>query len=223
VLQQSGSLSSASLNGVSVIEDQYLDGGTTPTAEVGLTQWDDSVGTFSVSIDQNDGGTLSTETESGSYSVDSLTGRVTLSGAGAGDHPPVFYLVGPNQAFLVGTGGSADFGTLTPQTGSDFTNTSLSGLYLGGSQQPVTWNVDTEVDSLTLDDGTVTGTDDKNTSSGPSTGAINATYVVSSNGRVVVSQSGVQQVILYIISPSQFVAMDAGSGDDNPRLTDFHQ
>jgi hypothetical protein len=48
-----------------------------------------------------------------------------------------------------------------------------------------------------------------------------ATYAVSSNGRVVVSQGGVQGGILYIISPTQAVFMP--TQDSDPTLMDFHQ
>jgi hypothetical protein len=231
VLQQSGSFTNASLNGVSVFEDQFLDGGTTPAASVGLLTAD-GAGLFSVSIDVNDGGTTGTQTPSGSYSVDSSTGRMTVSGAGVGNHPPVFYLVGPNQAFLVGTGGSPDFGTITPQTGSNFTNASLSGIYLGGSQPPVSANMSDEVDSLNADGaGTLTGTSDDNSSGGPHSGGINAAYCTASSGstctadssgRVVVTQNGVQEAIIYIISTSQVVVLP-GASNNTPALLDFHK
>ncbi|MFZ1918828.1 MAG: putative Ig domain-containing protein [Terriglobales bacterium] len=241
VLKQSSSLGQSSLNGTMVIEDQYLDGPTSPTAMVGLLTANDSNGSFSGSFDENDGGTLGTQTPSGTYTVDPTTGRVALSGSGVGNHPPVFYLVGPNQAFMIGTGGSPDFGTLTPQTGSSFTNSSLSGLYLGGTQEPVSWGVNTEVDSITLTNGTLTGTSDYFGSGTPQSQSINGNYCTasgagsttctsSSTGRVIVCSSNSNpcpaadlEVIIYVISGSQFAVMDASSGTSSPRLTDFHQ
>ena len=233
VLQwQSGSFTDGSLNGVSVIEDQYLDGGTTPTAETGLATAD-GAGSLSVSMDVNDGGTISTQGGSGSYSVDPTTGRMTLIGVFS--YPPVFYLVGPNQAFLVGTSpGGVDFGVIEPQStppAGGFTNASLSGNYLGGSQYPVSANVDEEVDYVNANGtGTLSGTSDKNSSSGPSSGAISWTYCTASSGstctadssgRVLVTQGGVQQAIIYIISPSEVVAL--GTQSNTPKLIDFHQ
>jgi len=236
VLQQSSNLTDASLNGNGVLGTQALDTGNTPATadvQVGLINGNGS-GAFTATIDENDGGTLNDglgepASLAGSYSVEPSSGRVTLSNVtgcpgGCGLHNPVFYLVGLNQAFVVDTGGKVSFGTITPQTGSDFSKSSLSGNFLGGSQPPVSWSVDTEVDYINLNDGTVTGTSDDDGSGGPSAGgAINATYVVSSNGRVVASQGGVQQEILYIISTSQLVGMDAGSDNTNPSLTDFHK
>src|ERR1019366_42807 len=120
---------------------------------------------------------------------------------------PVFYLIATNQAFSIGTGGSVAFGGLEPQSGSSFTNASLSGNYRGGSLQPVNSNVNEEVGDLDADGaGNFSGTLDKNGSGGPSSSSLAATtYVVSSNGRVIMSESGVENGILYIISTSEFV------------------
>ena len=227
ILQQSSNLTYKSLEGLSVIEIQGLDiqnSPATPEVQAGILTIT-APPAFSVSLDQNDGGTMSTQTPSGSYSVDS-NGRVTLSGAGVGNNPPVFYLVGPNQAFLVGTDSSVDFGTLTPQTGSNFDNASLVGNYYGGSQQPVNNNVSEEVDFVSANGssptGTLSGVSDKNGSGGPQTGGtISETYVVSPSGRTVITSSGGGGgAILYIISPTQAVFL---TSDTNPALTDFHQ
>ena len=223
VLKQSGSFTNASLNGVSVLESQYLNGGATSAASVGLVTATGNAGTLSVTMDTNDGGTMGTQSPYGNFSVES-TGRVTLSGAGIGNHPPVFYLVGPNQAFMIGTGESPDFGTLTPQSGSNFTKASLSGNYFGGSQQPVSADTGAEVDSIHSDgNGNLTGTSYSNNSGGPSSSDIVVTYTVSPNGRVVMSQGGVQAVILYIISSSQAVVLPASPGENNPKLIDVHK
>ncbi len=223
VLQQSGTFTDQSLDGISVLEMEKLSGGATPEAEAGLLTADGN-GSFSVSLDDNEGGTMSTFSASGNYNVSS-NGRMTLSNVvvtgGGTSNNPVFYLVAANQAFVVGTGAGVDFGVMTPQTGSNFDNGSLSGNYLGGSQQPVSANVDEEVDYINADGGTLTGTSDKNGSGGPSSSSINQTYVVSSSGRVVVSNGGVEQEIFYIISPSQVVALPTTSS--NPYLIDFHQ
>jgi len=235
VLKQSGSFTDASFNGVSVMEDQYLDGGTNPTAVVGFLTGS-GTGSFTGNFDVNDGGTITTQPVSGNYSVDSSTGRVTLTAAG--NHPPVFYLVAKNQAFLVGTGGSPDFGTLTPQTGTSFTNASLSGNYLGGSQQPVNYNVSSELDAVNANGaaGTFNVTTDNNSNCGsgsacPDSKTISGIdYTVSSDGRVLVTcgsgsggncPAGTQVGIMYIISTSQAVFLTVQ--DNNPYLIDFHK
>jgi hypothetical protein len=83
--------------------------------------------------------------------------------------------------------------------------------------------VDTEVDSGNSGgNGTATITYDDG-SGGPTSGGGSFTYAVSSPGRVVVTDNGVEGEMLYIISPSQFVGMDAKASNTNPRLTDFHK
>jgi hypothetical protein len=226
VLKQSGSLTDASLNGNSVIEVEGLDLSSTPAvsdAETGIINANGS-GSFSGTLDDNDGGTVKSQAVSGSYAVTPSTGRVTLSGAGKA---PVFYLIGTNQAFVVGTDNLVIFGMMQPQTGSSFTNALLTGNYYGGSQPPASTNVSTEADQLHADGaGTLTGTSDNNSNCGsgsacPNSSTIAGTYAVASNGRVVVSQGGTQVGIMYIISTSQAVFL--GTTDNNPKLDDFHQ
>jgi hypothetical protein len=156
----------------------------------------------------------------------SSNGRVTLTSKG-GAGVPVFYLVAQNQAFVIGTNNGVDSGTMEPQTGSNFAAGALNGNYLGGSQPPESANVNEEADYLNSNgDGTLSDTSDKNSSGGPRSGTASATYSVSSNGRVVVSQSGTPVAYLYIISASQFVSLPVSSSqnpDTNPKLIDFHQ
>jgi hypothetical protein len=137
--------------------------------------------------------------------------------------PPVFYLIGANQAFVVGTYSlGVDFGVMEPQSGSNFGNSSLSGAYLGGSLQPVSASVGEDVDAVQLDGaGNFSRTTDSNGSGGTSTGTLTATYAVSSNGRVVVSKSGAQVGIMYAISTSQLVFLPASTSDTEPALSQF--
>jgi hypothetical protein len=236
VLQQSGTFTDASLNGVSVIELQGVsNSGTSPNAAAGFFTTN-GAGTFSIDADQNQGGTMGTICGSGDYSV-ALSGRATLSnlvncgGGGGGGGTPVFYLVAKNQAFVVGTDGSVTCGTMTPQVGSDFTLASLDGSYLGGGQQPVTWNR-SEVDQVQADGaGNFAYISDQNQQCGSGCSAPNSqsdagTYTASSDGKFVISAGGAVQVYLYVISTSQFVILPVSSsqnGDQNPYLSDFHQ
>ncbi len=219
MLQQSGTFTNASLNGVSVIELQGVDSGggsPTPDASAGLVTAD-GAGSVTLSLDDNQGGTMSSQSLSANYSTAS-NGRVTLSGGGG--NSPVLYLIGPNKAFVVGTDNAATFGMMVPQSGSSFTNASFSGNYLGGTLQPVSSNVSEEVDSAQADGaGNLISTGDNNGSGGPTASTITATYVASSNGRVVISQGGVQQAIVYVISTSESVVLPLG--DNNPKLSQF--
>jgi hypothetical protein len=220
VLQQSSPLTDASLNGVGVIEIETLGAGTV-SATAGLVTTNGTGSSIAFSEDQNQGGAISSLSQSGTYSTSS-NGRVTLSLIGQSS-TPVFYLIGQNQAFVVGSNALAvDFGVIEPQSGSSFTNSSLSGAYLGGSLQPVDSSVGEEVDELQANGtGTFTGTSNKNGSGGTSTNTITETYTVSSNGRVVVSQSGSQVGIIYMISDSQFVFLPANTANTDPALSQF--
>ncbi len=239
VLKQSGSFTDASLDGVAVVEAQGLDTGNspaTPDAQAGFVTTSGTGSSFAVTLDDNDGGTMQTQSGSGTYSVTS-NGRVTISLTGE-NHPPVFYLTAKNQGFVVGTDNMVAFGTLTPQTGNSFTNASLSGNYLGGSQQPVTYNVSSEIDASSANGaGTFNVTSDNNSNCGsgsacPDSSTISGiNYAVSANGRVVVtcgsgsgpncSPVGTEVGIMYIISSSQVVFLSVQ--DSDPRLDDFHQ
>lgn len=229
LLQQStSSFTDASLDGVSVIELQSLGStGTTPAVTAGILTTTGNSATYTISADQNQGGAMGTLSESGTFAV--TNGRALLTPTGGGS-ARVLYLVATNQAFAVGTNLGVDYGTIEPQAGTTFTSASLSGAYLGGSQPPASANVNEEVDSINSNGtGSFSGTSDKNSSAGPQSGTISATYAVSPggpNGRLVVSQSGVPVLYLYMISTSQAAALPVSSSqnpDANPKLIDFHQ
>ena len=216
VLEQSGAFTDSSLSGGGVIELESLSGGVTPEATAGLLTTN-GTGTFSLTADQNLGGTTSTLSYSGNYSTSS-NGRVTLSVAG--ESTPVFYLIGENQAFVVGTNNfTVDSGALVPQSGSTFSVSSLSGAYQGGSLQPVNTNVSEEVDAIQATAGSFSGTAETNGGAGPASNALSGTYAVSTNGRVVVTQGGSQTAIMYVISLTQAVLLP--SSDTNPKLSQF--
>jgi hypothetical protein len=238
VLQQSGTFTDASLNGVGIVESQALDNNNspaTPDAQVGFLTANGS-GAFSVTLDENDGGTMNLgQTSSGTYSVAS-NGRMTIAITGE-NNAPVFYLVAKNQAFVIGTNRKVSFGTLTPQVGSGFTVASLSGNYMGGSQEPVDYNVKTQLVQAQLDGaGNLVASSDQNSTqncggscSGPQSQTFAGTYAAAPggpDGKFVVSADGFTQVYVYAISTSQFVLLPVSSGDNqssNPNLSDFHQ
>ncbi|HSZ62495.1 MAG TPA: putative Ig domain-containing protein [Terriglobales bacterium] len=218
VLQQTGSFTDASLKGIGVIGIESLSNGTTPSATAGLVTTNGTGSITGWSTDQNLGGAISSLNQSGTYTT-STNGRVALS-LSQEPSPPVFYLISPNQAFVVGTDGLAvEFGLMEPQLGSNFTASSFTGTYLGGSMQPVDSGVGEEVDNL-LANGTnsFTETSDANSSAGPTTSNLNATYAVSPNGRVVASEGGSQVGILYIISATQVVFLPAATTDTAPAV-----
>jgi Putative Ig domain len=245
ILKQSGTFTNASLNGVSVIALQGVDtsgGSPAPDAIAGFVTTNGS-GSFAINADQNDAGTMGTVCSSATYSVSS-NGRMTLSnpvqcgGGGGGGHSPTFYLIGQNQAFVIGTDGSVTFGTMVPQTGSGFTVASLSGNYFGGGEQPVAPNGKSQVTAITADGaGNISGTSDQdkpqNCGSGcvltASSQTLTATYALVSggpDGKFVVTDDGVPGIYLYMISTTQGVTLPVSSSQNqssNPNLVDLHK
>ncbi len=234
VLEQSSrTFTNASLDGISVIEMQSLGTNIEPTVTVGLFTTTGNSATYTYSADENQGGTMSTPSDAGTFSLTSngivsSNGRVALISNGGGNFPPVLYLVAPNQAFVIGTDAGVSFGTMNPQTATTFNAASLSGVYLGGSQPPTSPNVNEVADSVSSNGtGALTGTSDENGTAGPDSETISATYALSgSNGKFVVSQSGIPVMYLYMISTSQVVTLPVSStqnADVDPQLIDFHQ
>jgi hypothetical protein len=219
VFAQSGSFADASLGGNAIVGMQALASGA-PSVTGGIVNASGNGNSISFSFDQNAGGTIGTVSGSGTYSVSS-NGRVTLSGSGLGSNPPVFYLVGSNEGFVVGTDSAVTFGQFYPQSGSSFNNASLNGTFTGGSDHPETDQVSEEIDSVSANGtGGLTGTSATNVNGGsPTESSISATYSVSSKGRVVLTESGSQAAILYIVSSGQVLVIPASSGDDQPALS----
>ena len=227
VVQQQGlTYSDSDLNGVSVLGLQGLDTGCNPacaTASLVFVTWNGS-GSESHSQDKNDGGTLSSNIGSGTYSV-GPNGRVTVSGDG--EHSPIFYLTGKNAGFVAPSGGSTvEFGSMVAQSGSNFNNNSISGNYYGGSWELVSSSACGEVDLANVTSGSGNDIEERNCGESPTSRTNSFTYTVSSNGRTVVTANGLPSGIAYIVSPSS-----GGSGgsfiflpwehNSNPTLLSF--
>ena len=219
--QSSGGFTDASLDGNSILGVQSLaNAGTSPSVTGGIINASGNGTSVSFSFDQNAGGTVGTFSGSGAYSVAS-NGRVTFNGSGLGSNPPVLYLVAKNQGFAVGTDSAVTYGQFYAQSGSDFTDASFNGNFTGGSNRPQDDQVSEEVDAVTANGaGSLTGTSDTNVNGGsPSQGSISDTYTVSSSGRIVVTTSGAQTAILYIVSADQVLVIPVDSGDVNPKIS----
>jgi len=106
---------------------------------------------------------------------------VTLSGNST---PPVLYLFGTNQGFLVGTDPDVTFGILEPQAAGPFGNGSFSGTYMLGTENPSASTVTTESAILTADGkGSASGTSDQSSSAGLTQNqSLNFGYSIPTNG-----------------------------------------
>ncbi len=219
-LQASSGFTDTALSGNAILGTQALSNGTAASVSGGIVNASGNGSSISFSFDQNVGGTVGTFSGSGAYSVAS-NGRVTLSGSGLGSNPPVFYLVNTNQGFVIGTDSAITYGQFYAQSGSGFNNGSLNGAFTGGSDHPQDFLVSEEIDSVHFNGaGSVTGNAETNVNAGsPSQSAISSTYTASSNGRVIVSQSGSHSAILYIVSADEVLVIPVDSGDSNPKLS----
>jgi hypothetical protein len=199
-----GGFSNASLTGGMVM---YLTGrvgsgcgkntGASPNVLAGLLTGNANGG-LTLTYDQNCGGAVTT--------VTSLAGTSTVDGNGrrairVGTSYLVAYLVNSNQVFFVVPDSSVLFGLGDPQATTPFTNSAVNGTYAGLATVPATLGVTIFSGEFTANGvsptGSITGSEDISSPSGPNLGvAVNATYSVSSsptNGRgtmVVTSGSG---------------------------------
>ena len=216
LVQQTSVFNNSNLQGATVLETTALaPNGGSPVADVvlGLANWD-GAGNGTVSLDENRGGTMTQQSAQGTYSVATL-GRVVLSGFGG--TPPILYLVGSNQAFVLGEDASVAFGMLEPQSAGPFNNTSLFGTYLGGTINPAQVPiVDTTGYFLADGNGNLTGFANTSGPSGTGTQAYAATYQVDATGRTMVT--GSPAGIVYVVSPSKAVLLPSGN---NPALGIF--
>jgi hypothetical protein len=220
-----------SLQGTSVLELDAVNPNGTPQADItaGLFAGDGN-GNATINYDQNNGGTVSLQqTSSGTYSIDTSgqkTGRVSLSGFSTqfGATPPVLYLYGINSAFVVGTDLETTSGTLEPQSGSPYSNASVSGNYAGGSSWPVVAAVTNSVTQLFANGGgSLNGSQFVSGAQGPGgPNSLALTYSsIAATGRGVVMQGANQYGILYVVSPNKVILLPVDSGDNNPALNVF--
>lgn len=225
ILQQTGagSFSGASLNATSILETTAVQssvGSFTPQSQVGLLTPTGNVN-LAFSADENTGGTLTTPSGSGTYSV-AANGRTTLTNSGIAASDPVLYLVSENEAFIIGTDPSVTFGFMEPQSGT-FANSSLSGTYAGGSLPPFVTNAVSQVDAATADGaGSLTFvTDSSSTGSGINQNASSSgTYSVATNGRGTVTENASTTAIFYMASPTEYWSLFT---DANATVEEFQQ
>ncbi len=182
---------------------------TVPSGLLAFVTFDGN-GNIKVTTDQNLGGTLSTNTYTGTYSVAS-NGRTTLTGFGT--NSVVFYLSNSIGFTLEGDLGVST-GTLVPQFATTPTNAAFSGSYVGGTLQTVLPSVTVEADSATADgNGNLSLFYDISGPGGPQQGLIQAlTYSVDVTGRAPLVLNGTTVGIAYIVDAA------GNSAGANPRV-----
>ena len=168
----------ASLSSASVLR-QTAQSSNGPAVDLAMASADGK-GAITVNDNVNNAGTFTASSRALNYVVAS-NGRATLSG---GSTPPVLYLYGPNQGFLVGTDADMTFGILEPQSAGPFSNASFSGAYVFGSENPSAGTVTMESGVVTADgNGNAAGTSDQSNSTGlPQNQSFNFTYSFPADG-----------------------------------------
>jgi len=228
-LKQTGAFSTTSLNANMVLYAAGICpagtcGSTVPEITVGVMSIPSS-GNFSLTGDQNNGGTLvSPFAFTGTYAVDS-SGRTLLTRTGHVEPGIGIYLVGANQGFFASTGSDAVIGFAEPQSGGPFTTASVNGTFSFGTTDQTTEDVSDNSGVANFDGtGTVSGTsDDASLSSTPKTNTFSQPYSVTNGtgtpGRGTITQSGSTNLIFYVISTSKIVLMDASASNTSPAIT----
>jgi len=218
---QSAGWNLGSLTGVDVLELSGVDGAA-PDLIAGLFTSHGN-GSGYLSSDENDGGALRHQISVAAYSVNNIgqeSGRFLLSGVSVSSVRRVLYLYAANSGFAVGTDSKCAVGSLRPQTGAPFSNSSVNGMYAGGSVFPVLTGVTNSVTSLLADgSGHITATQ---YTSGPGGAGgpnnLTLTYTVDPTGRALVRQNGQEFGVLYVVSPTSFVLLPTGT---LPAMNDF--
>jgi len=217
ILQQSGApFSNTSISGNLI---RYQDGiastGVGVKAEIALVQAD-GAGNFSQAAVANDGGTYDNGlSASGTYAV-AGNGRLTIPGNGPA---PLFYLVVPNEAFTMSTDPIVSFGFMEGQTGTSFTDASLTGNYFFGQVVPSGSGGQFQTGEEALDGaGNLSGTADASQPGGllfPTQSLAGGSYSISTTGFGTIMRSGTLNNVFYVISPTKWVMIDTvGTGPE---------
>ena len=231
-----GGFTNAALNGTSIFTFTGFDI-SHAQANVAIGQITaNGTGTISsASIDQNADAAILTASSTGSYTVAS-SGRSIVSITGL--RQEVVYVVDTNKGFILeGTttdpGNDVGMGFFEAQTGAPFSNASLTGQFQFATGDPST-NFATDISGIVTAGAAnppLSGTTDSSDSTpslDPDHGftAVYSTNV-ESNGRAVITVTPSGQtpipIILWIISPNNFVAIDGDASNTDTAILIFEK
>ncbi len=219
VLGQSGTFSNSSVSGnLALFMTGLNSGGSGGRAQFGLVSANGS-GSLTATIYEDDAGTWNTpNTAICTYSV-AANGRMTLSGSGCGNHPPVAYFSSANNGFMVDTDTGAGSGQVQAQTGSPFSVASVSGTLFQGEVELVSQGAEAGTGMATLNgSGGVSSINDSTSTSyqqADQTGT--STITVNSDGTIISSDHpGI--VTGVVVSSSQVVIVD-NQGSTYPTIS----
>jgi hypothetical protein len=215
IARTSSAFTNASLNGIEVVYSQGL--GSVPgnsSASIGLVTFD-GFSALTARFDNNNSGSLSSQSGSGTYSI-AANGRTQFNGLA---NPFILYLTDTNQGFVMGAGGDVGSGLLTAQSARPFSNSSVLGAYFFGSVPPsVAHSGLSSGIATSAGDGTINVTGDASDPQGVDFGTkLTDMLTIGSNGRATDSNGD----IFYIISPLKILLMN--STDAYPVVTSIRQ
>jgi hypothetical protein len=215
-----------SFTGVTELQGVGLsNGNTVPYGLLALSTFNTSGG-VSITTDENLGGTLTSNKYSAATYSTASNGRTTV--AGFGNNPVVLYF-STNVAFVLEGDSGVSAGSMYLQSGSPYTNSSISGSYQGATLQAVLPSVRVEDDSAAADgNGNLALMYDISGPGGPVQGLTAAlTYSVDNTGRAPLVNSGNTTGIAYVVTGG---VATGGSGkilvlttDANPKINDLEQ
>jgi hypothetical protein len=211
------------LQGSGVVSGTGL-AGSNSTVFAGLLASTLGNGSATFSYTQNDAGTVTTNSFSGSYSV-LQNGRVGFTGLGP--RLAAAYLTGPNQGFIIGSDTAVTYGLLEQQTGAPYSDSSIQGSYALFAPKEADTNVVNMIGQMDATGaGTISGTlDEFIPPSMPSTDqALAGTYTVASDGSGTLTPNHINgfpgSLVFYVVSPSsvRLIPTDPASGDPQPQV-----
>jgi hypothetical protein len=228
--------SQASLNGASVFSSAGAPSGGGADMQAGLMTFN-GTGGFTLSADENNQGTVSSITSTGTYDVqlDGL-GRVNTTTSASSGITPVLYLVTENEAFMVFNDTFVTTGFFESQAAGPFTNSFLpEGFYTLGTTAPATANVTNSSGQLFMNgSGGCSATRDEAAPTGLSPdAAFFCSFSVQAspnNGRgtltlINVNSGSSSDFVFYIVSPfspfreNETLLIDVTNGRTDPTLS----
>lgn len=211
----------STLSGVTVLFGSGLNGtGTSSQVQAGVFTAD-GVSTFTYSGDQNSGGTPSTQTASGTYTVSSSdNGRILVTNTGGTTPALIFYPLDVDFLFGISTDAHVLTLDVEPHLSEPYSDGALTGAYSSASIDPVVPGSGLTEGVANYDGaGNVTGTFERNTNGSLSLGnAFTNTYTVVANGRAVSPASGTTKTVSYVTYIGKVVSFDYTSSNTNPTL-----
>ncbi|MGD0957393.1 MAG: Ig domain-containing protein [Candidatus Acidiferrales bacterium] len=226
ILQNPGvTFGPTSLAGASVASGSGVDG-SNASVFAGLLAAPACDGSTAVSFnyDQNDGGTVTAPSFSGTCMITS-SGRTAFTNIGT--RAAVAYLVGQGQGFLLGSDAAVTTGFLEEQSDGPFADSSVQGGYTLSAPFAADNRVPSVLGQLNADGiGDVTGTinevDSPGTPAHLAQSAIVKINSLASSGRGIMTANPLTgfptNLIFYVVSPASSRAISADPGGAHPQV-----